>query len=529
MAGGGEPVQSRCWCANLATCVVRAAVPEAMTVSQESAVDARRRRGVLAACFVLALATALYLELWTERGEPLWLDEAWSIAIAGQRSWLSFYHQVYWDVNAPLYYLLLHLWQGAFGLSDLSLRIPSLALTVATPLSVALSRPPGLPREDRLAWAAILALWFPSLSFAQEARSYALLLLISTLQLLAFIRLLHTPRTGCAVIWASLAGLAILTHYDAIFSAAIQGLTYLAVYRLAAVRTWPAALAFVPAFAWLAFHLARIVQFARPDIAWYSPLKPADLRDVFGFLAGTPQQLWGLLIVGLGMVVLRFAWPRRVRPLDISSRVWLAVLPAGLAAVALVIMGFLRPSFAPRYLTPEGPGVLLGLVLLARGMVGRRLGFALVGLVASFAVVSSWRISAGARMAPRQYNYERASEALEKVNPRRLVFLWDHPVDPILHPEQLAAAGGAFFHRDGFKIAVAPVVLTPGQDPNRVLLADAASPGSVILWVYDTVVQGTAARRFPPQIDDLNPTWTCDQYGRGRFGVYACQKAGQAR
>ncbi|MHB8286943.1 MAG: hypothetical protein ACYDD1_20015, partial [Caulobacteraceae bacterium] len=86
---------------------------------------ARNRRRVLTGLMALSVAVALFLELWFE-GEPLWLDEAWTIAIAGQGRWADFFHQVYWDVNAPLYYLIIHLWQGVFGLSDLSLRIPSL-------------------------------------------------------------------------------------------------------------------------------------------------------------------------------------------------------------------------------------------------------------------------------------------------------------------------------------------------------------------------------------------------------------------
>ena len=127
-------------------------------------------------------------------------------------------------------------------------------------------------------------------------------------------------------------------------------------------------------------------------------------------------------------------------------------------------------------------------------------------------------------MAPHRYNYEIASEDLEDHDPSRLVFLWDHPVDPILHPEQLQAAGGAFFQRDGYPVAVDPVVLKAGEDPNRRLLREAEPPGSAILWLYDRVVRGTAAVRRPPRIAQLDPAWSCTQYGRGRFGVYACVK-----
>jgi uncharacterized membrane protein len=477
---------------------------------------------------ILSVAVALFLELWFER-EPLWLDEAWTIAIAGQSRWGDFFHQVYWDVNAPLYYLFIHLWQSVFGLSDLSLRLPSLVFATATPLVAALSRTEGLPDEDRLTWAAILALWFPALSFAQEARCYAMLLLICTLQCVAFIRLLQAPDLRRAAVWASLAALSILTHYDAIFPAAMQGLVYLTVYRSRAVKTWPAALAFVPAFGWLLYHLPRIVLFAKPSIAWYALLQLSDLTQIGGFLIGSVEALAGLVIVAALALIIRLAWPRRSRVEGPEPYVWWAVAPSVVGAVILVVIGFFRPSFTFRYLTPDAPGILLGLVLVARVIIGRRVGLAYVELIVLLGFATIGRVYAGDRMAPHSYNYEVASRMLEKSHPRRAVFLWDHPVDPILHPEQLAAAGDAFFHRDGLRLAVDPVILKPGEDPNARLMKEAAAPGSVILWVYDTEVQGTAARRYPPRISTLDPSWLCRRYGGGdRFAVYACERAPSA-
>jgi hypothetical protein len=483
--------------------------------------------------FALAFITALVLEFWLQRGEPLWLDEAWTIGIAGPASWIDFFHQVYWDVNAPLYYLVMYLWQGVFGQSDLAMRAPSLIVAVATPLVLALSRVEGLGHTERLTWASVTALWFPALCYAQEARSYALLLFISTLQTLAFIRLLQAPNTGRATVWAAFGALAILTHYDAIFLGAVQGLIYLAAHRLRAVRTWPAALAFVPAFGWLLYHLPRIVQFARPDIAWYSVLDIDDLTDDLLHLMGE-RQCWVLLAVGLLAVGLRFVplfrseTGRRDALSNSVAPVWLAALAAVISATALIVIGFLRPSFAPRYLTPDGPGVLLGIVILIAGIAGRRAAWALGVLVIALGVAVGAQMAMGERMAPRGYNYERASQLLEKVHPKHLVFLWDHPVDPIEHPEQLAAAGDAFFRRDGVKLTVDPVILKPGEDPNRRLLAGAAQPHSVILWVYDVAVHGTAAADFPPEITTLDPAWTCRHGGGDRFGILACWRKSAA-
>jgi hypothetical protein len=551
--------------------------------------------------FAVAFIVALGLELWTERGLPLWLDEAWTVGIAGPAPWIDFFHQVYWDVNAPLYYVVMYAWQGVFGQSDLAMRGPSMIFAVATPLLVAFSSVEGLNRTGRLGWASVMALWFPALSYAQEARCFAMLLFVSTLQTLAFIRLLQGPSTRRAAIWASFAALAILTHYDAIFLGAVQGLTYLAVHRLRAVRTWPAALAFIPAFGWLLYHLPRIVQFAQPGIAWYDVLDAHKLIDNLVYMMGR-RQCWvlpaaGLFAIGLrllpltrtggdspiapravvplwfgslasffgaavllgvgflrpNLIYILYRWPSwlvlaagllalglwlvydlrtarngRDDTLAAAAPLWLASLASFLGATALIVAGFLRPSFAMRYLTPDGPGVLLGIVLVIAAIAGHRGSWALAMLVISLALAGICQITTGERMVPHQYNYEGASRLLEAHHPQRLVFLWDHPVDPIEHPEQLAAAGDAFFRRDGVKLAIDPVILKPGEDPNRRLLAGAAPPHSVILWVYDVQVHDSAALRFPPRITTLDPTWTCRNTGQARFGILACWRTGEA-
>jgi hypothetical protein len=197
--------------------------------------------------------------------------------------------------------------------------------------------------------------------------------------------------------------------------------------------------------------------------------------------------------------------------------------------VLVVGVGFLRPSFTYRYLTPAEPGLMLGAVLLARLWAGRRIApIALAALVAAMICSSAAMLAHHLRMAPRRYNFETASAALAQTRPARLVFLWDHPVDPILHPEQLAALGGFFLHRAGVATAVDPVVLTPGEDPNARLIADARSQGAAILWIYDVVVGGTAASTHPPAIGRLAPDFACRQYAGGRFGAVACVRRGEA-
>ncbi len=480
---------------------------------------------------ILAIAAiAAALEIGLERRDPLWLDESWTGGIVGQPSWAAAFHQIYADVNAPLYYVLIRLWSGLAGLSDAALHAPSLLCAEAVPLVAALVPAPGLGRAQRLGWAAALAWWFPTLCYAQEARCYALLLLVCTGQTLAFMRLMQSPRLSTAAVWAALAAIAILTHYDALYLGAAQGVLYLVRYPVRAARGWPAALAFVPAFGWLAYHWPRIAQFARPDIAWYSPLRPAGLPAVAGYLAdGQQAALVWLALALASSATLRLVLPSTPQargtehPPGAGGGVAWAAGAAALAAAVLVGIGFLRPSFTFRYLTPSAPGLLLALVWSVGRLAGRRGAAAATAILAAvYLGLGGWMLSSHLRMAPKRYSFEAASARLAAERPRRLVFLWDHPVDPILEPGQLAALGGFFLHRSGVRVPVTPVILKPGEDPNTQLLHAAAEPGSVILWVYDTVVKGTAAIRRPPEISRLDPSFACRRYGGGRFNVLAC-------
>ena len=97
-------------------------------------------------------AIAAALEIVLEGRDPLWLDESWTGGIVGQPNWRDTVHQIYADVNAPLYYVLMRLWSGLAGLSDAALRAPSLLCALAVPLVAALVPAPGLGRAQRLGW-----------------------------------------------------------------------------------------------------------------------------------------------------------------------------------------------------------------------------------------------------------------------------------------------------------------------------------------------------------------------------------------
>ncbi|HTI67773.1 MAG TPA: glycosyltransferase family 39 protein [Caulobacteraceae bacterium] len=504
-------------------------------VDGETAVQASLARGreralaprVTVALAGAAIAASTVLRFVIGAGQPLWLDETWTGAIAGTTGFSAFWRQVYLDVNAPLYYLVMHLWQGVFGLSDASLRLPSAIFGAAAPLLVAFTGVKGLSRPARLTWAALIALWIPGIWFSGDARCYALLLLLTTAQTLAFVRLLHAPDLRRASAWCVLAALAILTHYHAAILVGLEGLAYLALARRQAVRTWPAALAFAPAAVWLAWHLPRIAAFVGPGVAWYPPLRWNRLGRLANYVTGAQDLSFALIGVGVVALALGLMTARRTQraPRRPTVPLWVAVVAAAVGAILVVVMGFLRPSFTDRYLIPFEPGLLLGIALIAQTLTRRFAWTHAMAVVAVVVVAGLWA-DRELRHGFRFYNWEVASQDLMRAKPVRLVYLWDHPASRILAADQLERTGGFFFTRAHQPVEVRAVVVRADQDPNPVLLAQAAAPGSAILWAYDIGVRGTAAIRHRPRIETLDPSFKCRDYARGSVGVVACDRAG---
>ena len=199
---------------------------------------------LLSATYAVAIMVLAY------RGIPLWYDESWSALIQQSGSVEVWVHRAWSDSSAPLYYAALALWPLQ---SDDGMRLLSLLFFVASAALAAVWRAPGVSRGCAALWATLLILWSPGQPIMLDARYYALLLLLSVAQTIAFLRLVSRPALRAALIWSSISALAILTHY---YSAVQTGLQGLLIAWLCRRGGWPqllpALLPFVVPFGWLA-------------------------------------------------------------------------------------------------------------------------------------------------------------------------------------------------------------------------------------------------------------------------------------
>jgi mannosyltransferase len=266
----------------------------------------------------LACAAGAVLRFATLDLQSLWYDEAVTAHLL-RMSLSGMLHAIPdSESSPPLYYLLAWIWTHPFGTGEVGLRSLSALLGTATiPVAWALGRRLGGDRAGLFA-AAIVAVNPLLVWFGQEARAYALLVLLAALSALLWLRALERPSAGRAATWALLGALALATHYFAIFLVAPQALWL--VLRAPGVRARVAVLA--PLVAALAGLVPLAIGQRANDSA-------AFIRDsaLLTRLAQVPKQLLvgydapaeGLLAV-LSMLVLLIAVGGLARLIAASRR-----------------------------------------------------------------------------------------------------------------------------------------------------------------------------------------------------------------
>jgi len=121
------------------------------------------------------------------------------------------------ESTPPVYYVVAWLWAKVFGVGEFGLRsLSALIGTVSVPVVYALAKRAVSERAGVA--AAALAAFNPLLVwYSQEARAYALLVLLCAIATLLAIDARERPRTRTTAMWAVVAALALGTHYFAIF------------------------------------------------------------------------------------------------------------------------------------------------------------------------------------------------------------------------------------------------------------------------------------------------------------------------
>jgi MFS family permease len=287
--------------------------------------------------FVLSRVTGL-------TRQSLWYDEGYTVALALAPNFREFWHRFGTCTTSehlqPLYYFLIFLWSRIAGVSDSALRLPSALFSIGSGIAAysAIRHISGGRSKIALLSAALLATSSFSLYYAQEARPYALLQLLSFSLLAIFIRnrvaAANRPLSGNAQIGFGV--VCVLCLLGSAFTALL--VFCLALSDLLMMRDWkrwitswssPAAVSATALLAYVIPALRTMPSFIQRDVTGIKqPLWMNIGYSLYGIVYGTtlqpaPSQLRG---------------PQKLQVVLAS---WPAILPAALVILALACGSYL--------------------------------------------------------------------------------------------------------------------------------------------------------------------------------------------
>jgi mannosyltransferase len=171
----------------------------------------------LAALTLLAAA----LRLSTLDLQSFWYDEAFTpLHVLHPSLWATLRAVSHTENTPPLWYLLAWADSRVLGTGEVALRLPSALAGIATvPVAWAIGCELEGPRARGAAvvCAALVAVNPLFVWYSQEARAYALFVLMAALAMLCFLRARREPTPRRMSAFALAGALALLTHYFAVF------------------------------------------------------------------------------------------------------------------------------------------------------------------------------------------------------------------------------------------------------------------------------------------------------------------------
>jgi mannosyltransferase len=336
---------------------------------------------------MILLATAV--RLFHLGKQSLWIDEAWSFAVAVAPLKISLENILATGNHVPLYFLMLRP-VSLIGGSETILRFPSVVFGV---LSIPMIYQVGrlcLGKSAGLLGAFLLALNPFHLWYSQEARMYSMVAFSVLGSIYFFLRAI---KENALKSWGGLvifSALAYGTHYFALQIALVQFAFILCrfpiLYR--AFRKWIICqgLAFLPIIPWLIAYFSQEV--VAIGIGWITrPTLLAPLETLWTFTSSCDSILTPIGLFFVGLLLLQGFLSRQPSHRDhkLFLALWL-VLPI----MATWLISQRRPIYVHRYLIIALPAYL---VLLAYGLVSvpyrtlkRALAIALVAVMTSSSI-----------------------------------------------------------------------------------------------------------------------------------------------
>jgi mannosyltransferase len=310
---------------------------------------------------LLTFVAAILRFLWLG-SSSLWIDELFSVSWADMPLADLLGSGARIETNPPGYYVLLHLWMMVFGKAEIAVRaLSALASSATVPVVYALGA--GLFEKRTAFIAALLTVINPvAISYAQEARSYALLTLTDSVGLLAIVGCFreHAKGDGRALAWHGLFIVSMVAacwlHYTSLLFVAgcFVAVSYLLLqhrpFQPREVAAWLASwLIITLAVSWLVWLAALL--FGSNNLVWVPPLSWESVLSFFlGLTVPAPQapEIMPFLLGISALMVLIVAMPGCQRLALRRLGTGVLLIPPAVYCALLVGISAIRPMLLSR-------------------------------------------------------------------------------------------------------------------------------------------------------------------------------------
>jgi len=354
------------------------------------AIDANLATLVHYAALGAIILVGAYLRLTGLNRQSLWFDEI-DVVVRAQRPFGTVLRTfVAEGENGPLYNLMLAIWVRIAGVSEIAVRFPSaVAGTLAIPLIYLLARRLAGPTTGLLS-AGLLAISPYHVWYSQEAKMYALIVLLALASSACLVEALERNRRIWWAAYAIITTLLFYTHVATVLVFVAQTL-YVVVNRSAwrgRERGWLFAAAFLtlpylPIALWALRVVGGGVDTWQPEVSLWEAARIFGIKFAVNRADAVIETRGALLYVALafgGVVALAL---RRRR-----ERWWLLlVLLSAIPVVGLYLVSLRQSVFSDRYAIVALPAYLILVAASVAALIQHRRLWPLA-LVASFVLLA---------------------------------------------------------------------------------------------------------------------------------------------
>jgi mannosyltransferase len=346
-------------------------------------------------CLWSAVLAAAFLSLYNIEKRSIWYDEAFSIAYSSLNRSGLLAHIWQHEPNMWFYSVLLKLWL-IMGTDEFAVRSLSAVFAVTTVPVVYLIGKRLFDARVGLTAAWLLSVNAFFIRYAQEARSYSLVLCLVCISTYFFIRSIEERSRTSWAIYVIISVLAVYSHFFAAFVILSHAVSILFLDRKEIPPLKDLLIIGCFFFLFLVPFGYLIVSTDSGQINWIPELSNKSLPDLFINLAGREQKpiaILSLLLSLVGLIRL-FRMRRNSQNALIARRGLLAFIWLALPIAAAMAVSLFKPIFVDRYFIVCLPALMLLAGLGLAGIHNTRIFWAAASvtlIISIIAVITSYQ------------------------------------------------------------------------------------------------------------------------------------------